>query len=192
MRRRLLDATINCLVEYGYSGTTTTKVAEIAGVTRGAQIHHYPTKNDLVTAAIRHLASKRAELAIERAGEIQDAADPLDAALELMWELHQGPMFHATVELWVAARVDPELRKHLALVEPTTTASIIELAKSIFGDYARQPNFRHCLYTTLDAVRGILLNSAAFDTAHHELNARWQRAKNQLRAMVEAQCGTPT
>ncbi|MDT5024109.1 MAG: hypothetical protein QOE61_535, partial [Micromonosporaceae bacterium] len=43
MRVRLLDATIECLVEYGYAGTTTPRVAEKAGVTRGAQVHHFPS-----------------------------------------------------------------------------------------------------------------------------------------------------
>ena len=43
MRERLLDATIGCLVDYGYAGTTVTRIAERAGVTRGAQVHHYRT-----------------------------------------------------------------------------------------------------------------------------------------------------
>ncbi|MGA8126368.1 MAG: helix-turn-helix domain-containing protein, partial [Mycobacterium sp.] len=46
MRTRLLDATIECLVSYGYAGTTTPRVAERAGVTRGAQIHHFRSKED--------------------------------------------------------------------------------------------------------------------------------------------------
>src|SRR5215468_7241624 len=107
MRERLLDATIDCLVEYGYSGTTTTRVTELAGVTRGAQVHHFPTRTDLVTAAVRHLAAKRAELAFERIDEVRRSADPLDAALDLLWEVHQTPVHYATVEMWVAARTDP-------------------------------------------------------------------------------------
>ena len=52
MRTRLLDATIDCLVERGWSGTTTTLVSQRAGVSRGAQLHHFPTKRDLVVAAV--------------------------------------------------------------------------------------------------------------------------------------------
>src|SRR5215468_6574679 len=76
MRERLLDATIDCLVEYGYSGTTTTRVAERAGVTRGAQVHHFPTKTDLVTAAVRHLATKRAEFAFAEMDRLSESTDP--------------------------------------------------------------------------------------------------------------------
>src|SRR3954466_10209016 len=60
-RALLLDATIDCLIEVGYSATTTTVIAERAGVSRGAQLHHYPTKAELVAAAVEHLADRLGE-----------------------------------------------------------------------------------------------------------------------------------
>src|SRR5687767_4439256 len=60
-RERLLDATVECLVDLGYAKTTTTEVVRRAGVSRGAQVHHFPTKADLVQNAVVHLASKRRE-----------------------------------------------------------------------------------------------------------------------------------
>ena len=64
MRARLLEATVELLVEKGYAGTSTTLVSERAGVSRGAQLHHFPTKQDLVVAAVRHVTEVRgAELA---------------------------------------------------------------------------------------------------------------------------------
>ncbi|HWL49839.1 MAG TPA: helix-turn-helix domain-containing protein, partial [Acidimicrobiia bacterium] len=59
MRRRLLEATVECLVELGWAGTTTTVVSERAGVSRGAQLHHFPSKQDLVVAAVEHLSERR-------------------------------------------------------------------------------------------------------------------------------------
>lgn len=56
-RAALLDATVACLVDYGYASLTTTRVVERAGVSRGAQVHHFPTKAQLVTEAVRHLAA---------------------------------------------------------------------------------------------------------------------------------------
>ena len=101
-RARLLDATIECLVTYGYAGTTTPRVAELAGVTRGAQIHHFGSKEDLVVAAIEHLAAKRAQAAIRELGRVQASPDPVSMVLDFLWEAHQGPLFVATLELWVA------------------------------------------------------------------------------------------
>ena len=64
MRLRLLEATVELLVERGFAGTSTTLVSQRAGVSRGAQLHHFPTKNDLVLAAVEHLSAVRgAELA---------------------------------------------------------------------------------------------------------------------------------
>jgi AcrR family transcriptional regulator len=184
MRRRLLDATIDCLVRYGYAGTTTTRVTELAGVTRGAQVHHFPTRADLVAAAVRHLADRRTELAFERIDAVRAAADPLDAALDLMWEVHQGPVLHATIEMWVAARTDPELREQLTRVEPATRASLIEFVEAAFGDYATNPRFRHTMYTAMDVVRGILLMGLSDDDA--DLARRWRRAKADLRVLIDA------
>lgn len=185
MRRRLLDATVDCLVRYGYAGTTTTRVTELAGVTRGAQVHHFPTRADLVTAAARHLAEKRAELAFERIEEVRRAPDPLDAALDLLWEIHQGPVHYATIEMWVAARTDPDLREQLTRVEPAARASVIEFAEAAFGDYAANPRFRQAMYTAMDAVRGILLMGLS-DEDTTNMRKRWDRAKADLRELINA------
>ncbi len=77
MRARLLDATIECLVTYGYAGTTTPRVAELAGVTRGAQIHHFRSKEDLVVAAIEHLAQQRVQAAMREFGRVEASSDPV-------------------------------------------------------------------------------------------------------------------
>src|SRR3984885_9157587 len=93
MRTRLLDATVECLVSYGYAGTTTPRVAQLAGVTRGAQIHHFKSKEDLVVAAVEHLAQQRAQGAIREFGRVQASADPASAVLDFLWQGAQGAAF---------------------------------------------------------------------------------------------------
>src|SRR5277367_1377065 len=93
MRTRLLEATVECLVSFGYAGTTTARVAEVAGVTRGAQIHHFRSKEDLVVAAIEHLAQQRAQAAIREFGRVEVSSDPASMVLDFLWQAHQGPMF---------------------------------------------------------------------------------------------------
>jgi AcrR family transcriptional regulator len=185
MRERLLDATIDCLVEYGYSGTTTTRVAERAGVTRGAQVHHFPTKTDLVTAAVRHLATRRAQLAFAQMDRLSASADPVGDTLDLLWEIHQGPIFAASMELLLAARTDPELREQVSEVEPEIGAMVIEFGKRLFGEQADTTQFRHYSYTAMDTVRGLLISNWAYPD-DEQLDARWQRAKTCLRAMAPA------
>jgi AcrR family transcriptional regulator len=190
MRRRLLDATVECLVRHGYAGTTTTKVTELAGVTRGAQVHHFPTRADLVAAAVRHLAAKRIDLAFAQVDAVRQAQDPLDAGLDLLWEIHQGPIMHATLELWVAARTDADLREQLAEVEPTTRAAMIELSESAFAGHADHPRFRHVIYTALDTIRGIILLGLSIPDSG-ELETWWKRAKTDLRLLIGTALGQP-
>jgi AcrR family transcriptional regulator len=73
---------IGCLVDYGYAGTTVTRIAERAGVTRGAQVHHYRTKDDLATAAVTHLASKGAQSGWSQIARVVDTADPVGELLD--------------------------------------------------------------------------------------------------------------
>src|SRR6201995_4699350 len=184
MRTRLLDATIECLVTYGYAGTTTPRVAELAGVTRGAQIHHFRSKQDLVVAAIEHLAQQRARGAIRELGRVQASSDPVSMVLEFLWEAHQGPMFVATVELWVAARTDDVLAAHVERVEPLVNSTLISAIAQLVPDHAARKDLRNFVYTAMDALRGILLASFV-DRDNARARRRWDRACEQLRVVVD-------
>src|SRR3546814_20714813 len=70
MRQRLLEATVECLVEVGFARTSTTLVPQRAGVSRGAQLHHFPTKKDLVLAAVEHVTKNRGS-------DLEAAAGPM-------------------------------------------------------------------------------------------------------------------
>src|SRR3954471_11631573 len=109
MRHRLLEATIECLVDHGWSGTSTTLVSQRAGVSRGAQLHHFPTKNDLVVAAVEHLAEKRGAALSACAAGLSSGERRTRGVLEMLADHFTGPVFTAPLELWVAARPDEQL-----------------------------------------------------------------------------------
>lgn len=182
MRERLLEATIGCLVDYGYAGTTVTRIAERAGVTRGAQVHHYRTKTDLVTAAVTHLATRSAAFGWAQIAGVADAADPVGALLDVLWQTHLGPPFVATVELWVAARTDPELREHVAAVEPALLAMLrAEADRPRRRGSAVEPALLDAVFTAMDTMRGLLIS--AWHLPEAQRDARWRRAREQLRAI---------
>jgi AcrR family transcriptional regulator len=189
MRTRLLDATIECLVTYGYAGTTTPRVAERAGVTRGAQIHHFRSKEDLVVAAIEHLAQQRVQAAMREFGRVEASSDPVSTVLDFLWEAHQGPMFVATVELWVAARTDPVLAAHVERVEPVVNSTLISAIAQLVPDHATRKELRNFVYTAMDALRGILLNSFV-DGDTGRARRRWDRACEHLRIIVSGLLAT--
>jgi len=182
MRTRLLDATVECLVTYGYSGTTTQRVAEIAGVTRGAQVHHFRSKEDLVAAAVEHLAEQRVQAAVRDLGRVTASPDPVSMLLDYLWESHQGPIFVATLELWVASRTDPGLAEHIDRVEPIVTGTLISALAQLVPDRAAQKELRDLAFTAMDALRGILLSSFV-DRDAVRTKKRWDRVCGQLRGM---------
>lgn len=133
-RAALLDATLSCLTDLGFARTTTTEVAHRAGVSLGALGHHFPAKSDLLAAAVGHLLERR--LADFRAAmlAVPADADRVDAGLDLLWTSFCGPAFVAWVELWVAARTDPELAEAVLEVREAFRAGASELLREFFPD----------------------------------------------------------
>jgi len=129
MRTRLLDATLECLATQGYAASSTTVICKRAGVSRGAQVHHFPTKADLMVAAVERVFELRRQAF--RAG-MSDGPGPASVteALERMWQVVQGGPTVAWLELVVAGRTDPALHAAvLAATERLRAAAVDELAR---------------------------------------------------------------
>lgn len=163
MRQRLLEATVECLVEHGWSGTSTTLVSERAGVSRGAQLHHFPSKNALVIAAVEHLADVRG-------AELREAADRLPsgdrrtrAVLGVLADHFTSPVFTAALELWVAARTDPALHEAVAPLEQRIGRETHTYAVGLLGVDESRPGTRELVQATLDLVRGLGLATTITD-----------------------------
>lgn len=179
-REALLEATLACLVEHGYAATTTTRVAERAGVSRGAQVHHFHTKAELVAAAIDHVARRRAAELLAEARRLPPGAAGVDAALDLIWQSHSGPLFHAAIELWVASRTDPEVREALVAVEEQVNADVLVFCRRLFGPGADDATFATALETTLLAIRGLALTSVLRPDDAAATAREWQRCRGRL------------
>jgi AcrR family transcriptional regulator len=175
-RARLLDATVECLIELGYAGTTTPIVCERAGLSRGALLHHYPTKTELVIEAVGHLALKRAAgLESERA-TIQQSADPMGAMLDLIWASFSGPLFYAALELWVAARTDHELLEPLQRFERNVARAMGQMWRKLSAPEAQHADFDDLVLLTLYVMRGMALQKILRDddSRRRRLFERWK------------------
>lgn len=160
MRARLLDATVDLLVERGFAGTTATLVAERAGASRGALLHHFPSKNDLVVAAVEHvMAARGAELEAAAAGGARDTR----AVLELLAEHVTSKVFTAALELWVAARTDAVLRGPVAALEQSIGRETHRLTVRLLGADESRDGVRELVQATLDLARGLALAATFSD-----------------------------
>jgi AcrR family transcriptional regulator len=184
-RQKLLDATIRSLVDHGYPATTGRRVAEIAGVSRGAQTYHYPHLADLISDAVGHLADRRAAEFKSRTAELRGTKDQVAGVVDLFREDFSSDVFQAVVKVWVAAADDPVLRlrllpleRHLRLVVRSTMA---EVAAEL--DVLEPVGPR--LDLVISAIRGLALTEA-FEPRERGPNAeRWKAIRPLLIEWLE-------
>ena len=180
-RRKLMEATVDCLVEHGWSGTTTTLVAERAGVSRGAQLHHFRTRNELVTAAVEYVGVESAQLLKQHAESVTGAADRTRAVVELIADFYASPLFTAALELWVAARTDPDLKPVVVALETRLGRECHRLAVDLLGADESRPGVRETVQATLDLARGLALANQLTDDSR-----RRARIVRQWASMLDA------
>jgi AcrR family transcriptional regulator len=156
-RTKLLDATIQSVLDVGYAATTTRRVAELAGVSQGAQTHYFPHRVDLVGAAVERLAERRIAELREMATDFpEEARARLRALLDVIAADFFSDTFTVFVKLWVAAADDPELYERLVPVERQIARAITELSARLGGELPID-QLEARLNLTLAAVRGIAL-----------------------------------
>ncbi|MGK0500705.1 MAG: AcrR family transcriptional regulator [Oceanicoccus sp.] len=112
-RDRILDAAIDCFINLGYTNVTTANVADFAGVSRGAMLHHFPSKTELMQAAVEYLHNKLLDDFTARVSKIpKSLVGPKRrrAGIDSYWEHLTSDLFVAYHELCVAGRTDPELK----------------------------------------------------------------------------------
>ena len=175
MQRRLLDATVAALCEKGYGGTTTLEVQQRAGVSRGALLHHYASRADLMLAAVEHLTRERVAEVLAVTQSPPPRSRRLEWAVGVLWGTFEGPLFTAALELWLAARNDEELLAALVPQERVLGQAIRAMAAELFGPAARaSPRFPDALELLLDAMRGAAARSVLRSEAGDKrLLAHW-------------------
>lgn len=164
-RNLIIEAAIKCFVELGYARTTTTAIADKAGLSRGAMLHHFPSKVDIVRAAVEHLHAKRLR-AFRRAVQLSPTAgDRIRANLDAYWQHVRHPMFVAFFELVVAARTDPELAQILRPAQEAFEQEWHRTAREVFTEWNTDDE---TFDVALDLTRYVLEGMAISFLVHKE------------------------
>jgi AcrR family transcriptional regulator len=184
-RAALLDAAVDCLVEDGYASLTTRRVAERAGVSQSTQMHYFPTKTQFLTEAIRHVARRLAREALARTDlrELDDSQRRA-AILDELWRIHNGPVFQATLELWIAARTDRALARAMRELERDITELLLSSAGELFPARRDDPDLRVYLDATLALIRGLAMTTPV--DGSRAMERRWRAIRPHLLALVPA------
>ena len=163
-RRRLLDAAIVCLIDRGYANTTTSEIAERAGLSRGAQLYYFPKKEELLTSAVEHLFELKFGELKEKVRQLTNENDRRAMAIDSLWETFNGRLANAWIELAVASRTDSYLRESVSAANDRLTEFINRSFEELFprpenasAYYELIPHFV-CLTMEGMALEGMTLN----------------------------------
>jgi AcrR family transcriptional regulator len=185
-RGKLLDATIQSLIDVGYAGTTTRAVGQRAGVSSGAQTHHFPRRVDLVGAAVERLTQQRTGALRHLADELPRAPEArVRSLLDVMWADFSGPVFTVFVKLWIAADDDEELYERLVPLERMLARSIVELLAELRGDLDAPVDLDARVLTALAALRGMALTQT-FEPRARRGSDPWLTVRPVLERMILA------
>ncbi|WP_051182643.1 TetR/AcrR family transcriptional regulator [Nocardia vinacea] len=188
-RQRLLEATIDCLAEMGWAAATVSVVAERAGVSRGAAQHHFPTREDLITAALEYMFDTRTQQAKGEAKTVAALADGVErteAVVAGLVESYTSPLFKAALQVWTHAAADPALRERIVPLEAKFGRISHRRAVEALGVDDGDPVTHHLVQATLDMARGLGLADVLTDDS-----ARRKQIVSQWAATLHAALHAP-
>lgn len=135
-RQDIINATIECFVQMGYVRTTTTEIAKLAGYTRGAVQHYFPTTEHVLRASVNYLTKSWLDSYMAAARQAPPGVDFIDYAVETLWRFVNDRMFVAWQELVSASRTDKALRRIIMPAAAKFERLRREMAGGNFPDFA--------------------------------------------------------
>ncbi|HEY6393827.1 MAG TPA: TetR/AcrR family transcriptional regulator [Candidatus Binataceae bacterium] len=164
-RKRLLDAAVLCLIEKGYANTTTSEIAERAGLSRGAQLYHFATKEDLLANAVEHLYELQLSEFREQLSIIADDHDRRTAAIDKLWSFMTAPLTRAWIELATASRTDSFLRDSIRTVSKRWQEAARDTFREVFPrPIADDSDFELTPFMLLFLMEGLVLELPTLDS----------------------------
>jgi len=172
-RLRILEATLSCIADEGYAHTSTVHVCERAGTARGSLLHQFPTRAELMAAAVAYLferltADYVSAFAALRADALHDVARRIEVAGELLLAGFADPRLAAVLDIYAAARTDAELMVALKPVATRHRKVVRELAREFFPATATSQRAARRLDVVLDALQGLAFRSVVLAEGAHD------------------------
>jgi len=163
-QKATMESAIDCFVKYGYAKTTSMIIADNAGISRGAMMHHFPSKRKIVEATVEYLMQQRIENFTSDIQKLADAELRMERGIDVYWKHLHSKLFTAYHELTVAARTDPELEKIMRKATRQFEQEWLENNKKIFPEWAdKGPLLDLAMDLTQFVLEGMALNKLSYD-----------------------------
>ena len=159
-RHQILDATLDCFLMYGYRGTTTEKISKQAKVSRGAMLHHFPQRAELIKSAVEHMHRRRLQEYERDLLDLNEDSEHtlVEEGIEVFWRQLQTPLFSVYCELLIAARTDDELRETFEPAQAAFERAWRDRSQVIFPDLALSNQYWIATAMTRYLLEGIAIN----------------------------------
>ncbi len=183
-RRKILTATLDSIFEDGFQRASTTEIVRRAGVSRGALLHHYPTKEKLIAAAVQHLLETEIADIRRVAGAYAEKQLTIDDFIDDMWRRFSGRLFMITIDFLASARTDEKLREAVMPVSLQFHRSLNEIWSQFFVNKTVAPQkIQVLLNATLCLMRGMGIQTIVRKDPQYfmEMQETW---KDVLRALL--------
>ncbi|WP_132992160.1 TetR/AcrR family transcriptional regulator [Gordonia zhaorongruii] len=174
-RERLLTATTDVLADEGWAAATVARVAEQAGVSRGAAQHHFPTRELLITAALEQMFTHLTSLTAADLGELPDGPERIDVVVDRAVAIYTGHEFKAALQVWAAAASDEALRRHIRPLEEKFARGAHAMTLIGLDPSGEDPRAHRLAQATLDLARGLGLADTLSDDSRRraQVVATW-------------------
>lgn len=177
-REKVLGAAIECIYELGLQNTSTIDITKRAGISRGAMLHHYPSKEDLLSAAYEALLEMEANKLKRAAEDYRNGGLTVDEFIDQLWARFSVESFSITMDYFAAARTDKSLRGKVQKARRNYDAALNDIWTNYFSDSsADQRELLAHLQLTVSLFRGMSMQRLVLDdqNAQDELIAIWKR-----------------
>jgi AcrR family transcriptional regulator len=159
-KNRLIIAAYRVLKAKGYAGFRVNDVTEIAGLSRGAQTHHFPTKMDLIFATFEWLYDRIAERSKRRVSQVKDGDDILQCMLEDACDFFLGEDFSIGLDLIVSAERDMDLKNGIMNIVKDRRFLVEELwMEQLTKKHISHSDAEDLLWLIFNSMRGLATRS---------------------------------
>jgi len=178
MREKLLDAAVDCLIEFGVAGTTTLAVQRRAGVSRGALLHHFPSHATLLATSVAELVKRNEQAVALSIADLPEPKDPLETAVSALAFAARQPAYLAELELWAVARTDSALKQALISAERAARREIDRVSSELFGKWVESDAYPDVVALTQHFIRGLAISENLRSSAprRERLISAWTEA----------------
>lgn len=174
-RRQILEATIQCLDTWGYGAVTNIKVADAAGVSRGAMMHHFPTRQALIVATIEVAYANQGEFRATELAKVPPGLDRYRRIMDLSYTTQRMPEGMALNEIRIGSRSDPEIRDAVTPMMSAISEDYVRMISKVAKEAGLKPNreLRGLTGTVAMATRALAINTFTYPSSQVAANVLW-------------------